>query len=441
MATRDAPRGFLPTLRNIGPGLIISASIVGGGELIATTVLGARVGFILLWFILFSCFIKVFIQVELGRYAISEGKSSLDALDSLPGPRMIVSWCVLLWTLMYIGTLFQLSGMLGSVSQIFDLLFQRSAEAWTHSLWVILCAAVIAVLLYIGRYKLIERLSLFMVAFFTFTTLAALLALQTTVWAISADDLGVGLSFQLPADTAIAFAVFGLTGVGASELIYYPIWCIEKGYARFVGPRDDSEEWLTRARAWVRVMNMDAWISMLIYTVSTVAFYLLGASVLHGSGAEVENGNLVSQLSRMYTETFGQIGFWIFLLGAFMVLFSTMFVATGANARLLIDAGKLYGLVKPASEPQRQTLIKYACVGIAGFLCVVYLYTGQPVTLVLLGGFAQALMLPFLAFAALYFRYKRIHPGLRPGRTWSVFAILSFLSFAIIGAWQISSKL
>ena len=440
-AVQLAPKSLGAILRRMGPGLIISANIVGSGELIATTLLGAQVGFILLWFIIFSCFIKVFIQIELGRYAISEGVSTLDALDSLPGPRLIVSWCVILWTVMYVGTLFQVSGMLGTVGQVFDLLFRTDPTAWTHALWVLLTAAAIGLLLFVGRYRLIERFSLMMVAFFSFTTLGAVFALQATKWSITAGQIGSGLVLRLPTDPAIAFAVFGITGVGASELIYYPIWCLEKGYARFVGPRDDSPAWLERARSWIRVMNVDAWVSMVIYTIATLAFYVLGAAVLHGSGAEVNDSNVMAQLSTMYTESFGALGFWIFLSGAFMVLFSTMFVSTGANARLFADAARLYRVLRFRTEENRQTFIKFTCIGIAMFLCIVYLGTGLPVTLVLIGGFAQALMLPFLGFAALYFRYRVVHPQLRPGKTWSVFAIVSFLSFVVIGVYQIVNRL
>lgn len=437
---QEAPRSFGATLKQIGPGLIISANIVGGGELIATTVLGAEVGFILLWFIIFSCFIKVFIQIELGRYAISEGVSTLDALNSLPGPRLIVNWCVILWTVMWVGTLFQLSGMLGTVSQVFDLLFNTDPAAWTHTAWVVLTGIAIGALLYVGRYKLIERFSILMVVFFSFTTLGALFALQATEWRIDFSELASGLSFDLPADTAIAFAVFGITGVGASELIYYPIWCLEKGYARYVGPREDTEAWVRRAQSWVYVMKVDAWVSMLVYTIGTIAFYLLGAAILHNSGTDVNNSNLIQQLSTMYTQTFGVIGLWVFMLGAFMVLFSTLFVATGANARLFADASRLYRVMSFPTEEKRQNVIKYTCIAIVIFLCLVYLKTGQPVTLVLIGGFAQALMLPFLGFAALYFRYRRIHNALKPGVIWSIFALLSFLSFVIIGLYQFVSK-
>ena len=48
--------------------MILAASIVGSGELIATTTLGAEVGFTALWIIVISCLIKPAVQAELGRH-------------------------------------------------------------------------------------------------------------------------------------------------------------------------------------------------------------------------------------------------------------------------------------------------------------------------------------------------------------------------------------
>ena len=131
------PTTFWGTLKRIGPGLIITANIVGTGELIMTTKLGAEVGFELLWFILFGCFIKVFVQVEWGRYALSEGATSLQALNTLPGPRLRVSWVVWLWIGMYLGTLFQMSGMVVAIAD----LFTAGGSLWSHP-----CVAVLTVL-------------------------------------------------------------------------------------------------------------------------------------------------------------------------------------------------------------------------------------------------------------------------------------------------------
>ena len=51
---REPPDTLWECLPYVGPGFVLSASIVGSGELIATTVLGAEAGFVALWVILLS---------------------------------------------------------------------------------------------------------------------------------------------------------------------------------------------------------------------------------------------------------------------------------------------------------------------------------------------------------------------------------------------------
>ena len=82
----EPPTTILGSLKYIGPGFIISASIVGSGELIATTVSGAKAGFWLLWLIIIGCVIKVFTQVEIGRYTVTHSETALQALDPMPLP-------------------------------------------------------------------------------------------------------------------------------------------------------------------------------------------------------------------------------------------------------------------------------------------------------------------------------------------------------------------
>ena len=84
-AIADPPHTFWGSLRQIGPGLILTASIVGTGELIATTNLGAKAGFALLWLVILSCFIKVFVQIELGRHTIASGETTLASFERVPG--------------------------------------------------------------------------------------------------------------------------------------------------------------------------------------------------------------------------------------------------------------------------------------------------------------------------------------------------------------------
>src|SRR4051812_41784482 len=116
-AIREPPRTFFRAIRQIGPGLILAASIVGTGELINTTGLGAKAGYSLLWLIVLSCVIKVFVQVELGRYTITHGKTTLAAFDTLQGPRLGASWMCWLWVAMMLTTQAQIAAMEGTVGQ------------------------------------------------------------------------------------------------------------------------------------------------------------------------------------------------------------------------------------------------------------------------------------------------------------------------------------
>jgi Mn2+/Fe2+ NRAMP family transporter len=293
----------------------------------------------------------------------------------------------------------------------------------------------------VGRYTLVEKLSTVLVALFVLATLVAVGALQSTEFAISLEQLGDGLKFQLPEKFTIAFAAFGIIGVGASELIYYPYWCLEKGYGQSIGANDGSSQWQERARGWMRVMRIDAWVSFAIYTTTTLAFYLLGAAILHAKGLEVEGSQMISTLSHMYRETFGQWSFWLFLLGAFAVLYSTVFGATASNARLFADALSLFGLVKYRTPEERARWVNIGCVVLPIAFAGVYLSLGDPVSLVFVGALAQGAMLPFLGLAALYFCYRKTDRALSPGRIGMICLWVAVVSMSIAGGYKIVEEL
>src|SRR5688500_5003029 len=114
------PTAFWPTLRRIGPGMILSASIVGSGELIATTTLGAEVGYVALWIIILSCLVKVGVQAEIGRYTIATGETGLEAFNRVPGPRAKAGWVVWFWAIVVLLTMFQIGAMFGGVAQVMN---------------------------------------------------------------------------------------------------------------------------------------------------------------------------------------------------------------------------------------------------------------------------------------------------------------------------------
>ena len=434
---QPAPTTLRGLLRQLGPGLIITSIIVGSGELIVTPKLGAEIGFQLLWFIIVGCLLKVFVQIELGRYVITRGRTTLEALNCLPGPRLAVSWVLWIWLAMFLCLVPQVAGLIGGTATALKL----GGAGISVGTLAVLIASSCAILLVLGRYSFIERLSTALVAGFTLSTLVAVGALQFTPFAITGAQLASGFSFHLPPGLATAFGAFGLIGVGASELIYYPYWCMEKGYARKLGPDDGTAEWRTRAVAWLRVMRIDAWMSFVLYTTTTVAFYLLGAAILHAQHLRVESHQMIETLSFMYRDTFGPWSLWLFLVGAVAVLYSTIFGATASNARLLADALNLWGVKRYKDAAHRNRWVKISCVILPVASTSVFLIMGNPVSLVFVGAIAQGLMLPFLAGAALYFHYTNPHRELR-ARPLSLAALMvAAAAMAALGVYQVVNVL
>jgi len=497
---KNPPRSKREILRQLGPGLIIAGSIVGSGELIATTAVGAEAGFVLLWLIIIGCLIKVFVQIEFGRYSITTGRTTLEGLNEVPGPRKRVNWICWCWLIFTVVALIQLGGIIGGVGQALTIqqpITQAGAkinvrqdavirlqvaesirrrfdgqEGMTATLqslekeaaaaqaivaetsgdeavaapdaliWATLVTLISIVLLVVGRYRMIQNVSTFLVASFTFVTIFNLAYLQVLPeWRVSWSDFLSGLSFRVPEGKgmAVALAAFGIIGVGATELIQYPYWCLEKGYAKWTGSRDDSAEWEQRAQGWIRVLKWDAWCSMVVYTFATVAFYLLGAAILGRTGLDPDNDHMIRTLCQMYVPVFGEAAQAVFLFGAFAVLYSTFFVSTASHSLVCADALRVFGLVE-ANESTRQRWVRLFCIGLPLLFLASYVYFQAPKQLVLAGGFMGALMLPLLGTAALYFRYRRCDPRLAPGKLWDIGLWTSCVGLLIAGCYAFYDK-
>ncbi len=425
------PRTFLSVYKRIGPGLVLTATVVGSGELVLTTVLGAESGYRLLWLILLSCIIKVVVHNELGRLAIGTGRTTLEGFNQVPGPRIGVSWMVWLWFAVVVLSFFSVGGMLGGIAEI----LHRLIPAVSPAAWVAVVVSITIVLLMGGRYQLVERVAVVLVVVFTLLTIGCALLLLYRPEYFSWNRVAEGLTFQLPdGGFATAVAVFGGTGVGALELIMYPYWCIEKGYARFAGPWESTPAWGQRARGWIRVMEMDVWNSWLIYTVATIAFYFLGAGVLGGLGIVPRGADMILTLSNMFTEVLGPWSFGLFMVGALAVLYSTIFGGAAASSRTVADFVSVLGLYDRANY--RTRLLAIRVYVLAHFLlpCLFLYYFREPVLMVKIGGITQALLLPIIGFATLYLRYTSLPKEIEP-QPWVTFALgtASFVMLVMMG--------
>ncbi len=450
---QEPPATMFAALSKIGPGLILAASIVGTGELINTTALGAKQGFVLLWLILISCVIKVFVQVEMGRYAITRGKTSLAAIDSIPGPRLGVSWICWCWLVMMLLTIFQIAAMEGLVGEAAVMVFHGDDGATKGNgptasipLWAgVTCVAAIALLLS-GGYKRLERITTVLVALVTLVTVVGALRVPIS-WA----QIQSGLSFSLPSTQGglfLAFSAFGITGVGASELFAYPYWCIEKGYARAAGPRDETDAWAARARGWIKVMQLDAWFSMVVFTLATVAFYAMGAGILNKSyaagtlgDADLGGSGMIRTLAKMYVEALGPWAKPFFLAGAWAVLFKTLYVATAANSRMMADFLNLGGFWRYKDSAGRERVVRVFCTFFPLLALGIFLAEPRPLKLVMIGGVAQALMLPLIAGATLFLRYRDADRRVGPNRLSDVLSWAAFAGTLAVATYTLVDRL
>ena len=431
--------------------MVVAAGLVGSGELIATTKAGAQAGIALLWVIVFGCVIKVFVQIELGRYTVSEDETTLSALNRVPGPKLGANWLLWLWLVMMTTTYGLLAGILGGVGQALAMTVPitgdfaaalESGDPGTASdprSWAIIVAVGTSALLFFGRYRLLELLCVGLVLFFTLITVGNVVALQTTDYAIPASEILRGLSFAWPEQPGAwltALAAFGIIGVGGTDLIVYPYWCLERGYARFIGRRSDDPAWAERALGWIRVMRVDALASMCVYTLTTVAFFFIGAAVLYAEGSDPDGMRMVATLATAYVPVFGEYARVLFLAGALAVLYSSFLVANAGAAELFTDFARVLGWL-PETESARRRMMSALSLALP-MLCLLIFLTGwNPVRLVVVGGLVQSLVLPAIGFSALYFRYRLTDPRLRPGRAWDAALVLSCLSLLAVGLFSL----
>ena len=393
-------------------------AIVGSGELIATTLLGTQVGFLLLWIVILSCLVKVVLQEQLAYYVITSGGTLLDAFDLFPGPRIRgVSW--LSWVFLTYLTLTVLSvgGIVGMSAATISLMTGRE----TPTLWVILIGLVTILFFRRGSYGRIERFFMILVGTFSACQIIALFLLQRTEFSIRWSDLGSGFGLDLPPEGAyIALAVFGVTGLSATELVYYTYWCLEKGYGRYIGPPDGSLEWEDRARKWISVMRKDVLLTAVIYTTITVAFYLLGAAILHRTQADLiqlEGLATARALSDIFTRSFGDWSYYLFMGGAFLVLYSTYVSSCASMPRIAINFLERLGLVSNETLSQRDRWLNRCSMFIAVISVVIYLVSQAPVALILFfGGILGSIFLPLMGIVPLYLLRTRSPGQLQPGR-------------------------
>ncbi len=509
---REPPSGFRATLRHLGPGMIVVGSVVGSGELIVTTKLGAVAGFVLLWFVLLSCFVKVVVQAELARHTIASGETFLRVFNTLPGPAaprptwltlpwmtvLVVccvtavaifveldersrtataavllcvgvvgvcfgaawivghrqtaagnapfqkpsapsmNWFTWLWLASLLLVFVNAGAILGGTGQVLEMAFPGVLGEGGARYWSIIISVLCGGLLLGGTYGSLEKLLIVLVAVFTLLTLVCTAILQWTGFAVGWSDIAAGLSLGVPDEISTmlvltALAMYAGTGVAFGEMWNYTYWCLEKGYAHNAGEPTAGREWPNRAKGWIRVMYTDVGLTMVVYTVSTVCFYLLGAAILHAQQLNPDGRETIVTLSSIYTESFGGWAATLFLVGSFFVLFTTVLSGAAANSRLMADALGVIGIIDASDYEARLRFIRlFVVVSLVLYAIAYWLFENPPQMLLITSSVIAAMMYPILGLGTLYLRHRRVDPRIAPGTSTTVWLWICAIALAVI---------
>ena len=429
---RTPPQTLFQRLKYIGPSIIVTGSVVGSGSIALTPLLGAAAGFTLLWWLLLSMWSKPLIQAEISRYIIVKKKTFLEAFADMPGFKTTIQGKTTSWLVwfMFIGVIPSVAGMgglAGAVAEAGHLMVPYLST----EVWVVLCCLTTWLILYWGSYQTLEKTLLVMVFFFSLVTLAIAIAMQSTPYEVTGQDIIQGFSFSFPLEhAALALAVFGFTGISYGEIMAYTYWCLEKGYAKEEG--DELED----TKGWIKVMQTDVWVTVLLITIGTVPFFLLGAGVLH----QLElypppNGDIIQTLLNMFTVILGNWAKWLFVILAFFVLFSTSLSGTAAFTRTISDYLISTGLVLEKAQT-RQKLIRLIAFLIPLFSGIAYFLLPDPITLLLIAGVWAAIGLPIVNIGALYL-VNKLEKELQPKKAtkvilWLTLSLQLTLALSII---------
>jgi hypothetical protein len=181
--------------------------------------------------------------------------------------------------------------------------------------------------------------------------------------------------------------------------------------------------------------------SLAIYTLATLAFYLLGAGILHRMGVVPAARDTIQVLSQIYTQTLGDWALWVFYVGAVVTLYGTIFASTAAHARLFADAVRIGGGFHRSDAASRLRWRNRFVIALCLVPALFYWLFESPVQMVVMGGLAQAAMLPVIGTAATYLRHRRLPAAIRPSPLTTLLLWISTIVMAAFALYYAASRM
>ncbi|MCP5046512.1 MAG: divalent metal cation transporter [bacterium] len=356
----------LTELKHLGPGIVVAATGIGAGDMIAAAFAGAKYGTVIIWAAIMGAILKYFLNEGIARWQLATGTTVPEGWRNKFHPAL--SWYFLvylfLWSFIVAGALIAACGLAAHA-----LVPSLPVELWgvIHSLAALL-------LVYVGRYKLLE---IVMKGF-----IALMFLVVCVSAALSQPDWGSILSPGLPKGS-VPFILGVIGGVGGSvTLLSYGYWVREKKWS---------------GKEFARKTKIDLIAAYILTGLFGVAIMIIAAGVK----PEVFNGSkMVIGLADRLGMVVGPVGRGIFLVGFWGAVFSSLLGVWQGVPYLFADSVKAVKKMKPAplqetvgsGSPHYRFFLFYLAIP-----PMLLLLVGKPVWIVLIYTITGAFFMPFLA--------------------------------------------
>lgn len=281
----------------IGPGIVVAATGVGAGDLVATLIAGSKFGYTLMWAAVIGCLVKIALAEAVGRWHLATGRTLFDGWRTLGGwTTGYFAVYVVVWGFVY-GATAMSSSALPIVA-----LFPDGPGLKT---WAIITGLIGLVFVWFNQYAVFEKVM---------TVLIGVMFVVVVYVAIRVvPDLGASFAGLLPVlpDGSLVYTLGLIGGVGGTiTMAAYGYWVNAKGWS-------DS--------AWMKVMRIDNRVAYITTGVFVVAMLIVGAELLHSSQIALTQGDRgLIDLGKVLEDRFGAGTAKLFLVGFFATSFSSL---------------------------------------------------------------------------------------------------------------------
>jgi Mn2+/Fe2+ NRAMP family transporter len=356
---------------------------VGAGDLATASFAGSHLGVAILWAVVVGSVFKFVLTEGLARWQLVTGQTLLEGLADKLGP--VFGWLflpyLLLWSFFVGSALMSACGV--TLHAIFPVFDDASNAKVVFGIGSSMAGLVMVLL---GGFKLFEKIMAVCIAIM----FVVVLVTAALLWPGTSEVIQ-GLTIPRIPDAGgkgIAWTVALIGGVGGTlTILCYGYWIKEFG-------RNSVDD--------IRTCRIDLATGYFLTALFGIAMVIIGSNLeLSGKGA----GLLVS-LSNTLEAPLGETGRWLFLIGAFGAVFSSLLGVWQAVPYLFADIYRLFiqkhnhTKVDTRDWPYRAYLLAIAFVPMMGLMMsfkqVQQLYA-------IIGAF----FLPFLAIALLIMNSKR----------------------------------